>query len=128
MTERASYIYGLRRIADVLEKNPAMKLPYFGVGCLRVETIEEMRQVALAVGGHWEKEQDADSFALRQRFTPYDLQLFIYAHRETVCERIVIGTREVPEKTIPAVPAQDERIVPAHVEEIVKWVCPEILV
>lgn len=37
-------------------------------------------------------------------------------HREAVCERVVVGTRAVPEKT-----------TPAHTEEIVEWKCGSIL-
>lgn len=48
-----------------------------------------------------------------------EIQIIFYTARENVCDRVVVGTRMVPEKVVP------EQVIAAHVEEIVEWVCPE---
>jgi hypothetical protein len=42
-----------------------------------------------------------------------------YTRRDNICERKVVGMKQVPEKVIPA------RVIPAHQEEIVEWECPD---
>ncbi len=63
-----------------------------------------------------------DNFAwVRHQFGPH-VKFTISAHREVVCERVVVGKQMFP--------AEPERIVPAtpaHMVEIVEWKCAPIL-
>ena len=56
-----------------------------------------------------------------------DLKISIVVFKNRVCQRIVTGTRVIPETVIPARPAEPERIVAAHEEPIVEWRCGSLL-
>jgi hypothetical protein len=105
----AEYANALRRIADWIEVHPDLPLPSqtqldFLSG---VDTKEDLAKFARGFG---ECKKDFGGIKLRA-----------VAWRKNVCERVVVGTREVPEEIIPA------RLVPAHMEDIVEWKCPESL-
>lgn len=120
MNDREKLIAGLRKIADVLETNQEAKIPYFGPCVVRVDDSEQLLAQSRVFGGKWAKSVSDDSFNLRQHLG-CSLELYLYADRENVCKKIVIGTKLVPETVIEA------QIIPAHEEEIVEWHCPESL-
>ena len=123
--ERAKTIAALRHIADTLEGNPLVRVPYFGSAILGVGSLKEMVAVKKAYGGLWTKDIDitGEDFKLRRTFSD-DLRIMVYTARENVCERIVVGTKIVPATTLPA---RDEVHMPERVEELVEWHCPKSL-
>ena len=104
---------GLRDLADWLDASAEVVPEHvvdhtFNVCCLRREQIEAVARS----GGRWEKVDDGNYFTLRRTFGPVTLDFF--TARENVCRRVVVDTIEHPEK-----------VVPAHVEEVVEWVWDE---
>jgi hypothetical protein len=70
------------------------------------------------------KKAYGDNFMWLKRDFGKHVQMTVSAERSAVCERIVTGTRDVPEHVLPA---REETLVEAHTEEIVEWRCPPIL-
>lgn len=123
LSDRQKMINGLRHIADALENNPLLPVPYFGAGVTSVDGLAEMMAAGRAYGGFWKKETAGDEFQLRRQYAS-GLDLLIFTARENVCTRIVVGTKVVPASTLPA---RDEVHLPERVEEIVEWHCPPSL-
>ena len=121
--DRNSYIATLRRIADLVEANPELPVPYWGVAVIRCDTLKGMRYAAKTFGGTWKKQASDTTFDLTQD-VGYGVRLLLYADRSAVCKRIVTGTRIIPSTVLPA---REETILPEREEDIVEWVCPEVL-
>ena len=110
-----SFADGLRALADWIDANPGvvdvpevtLNVPFFDR--------EEFTEAVKALGGHREKIAHDSYFVVRRTFGE-GVQLDVYMPREQVCRKVVLGTREVP-----------ERVVPARTEEIVEWVCDDSL-
>lgn len=81
------------------------------------------QQIIRALGGKWRKKPWGDRFDFEQERDD-GLRVEIYAHREQVCERRVVGTEKVTVPASPAVEAQPER---TEVREIVEWDCSPVL-
>jgi hypothetical protein len=113
--KRQSLIDGLREIAQFLEDHPDVPTPLIPRLDAFVYSKEAFSAAARAVGGHQEKKDYGIVIALRRMFgdVSYDLNI----QRDLVCERVVTGTRIIPEQ-----PA-----VPEHEEEIVEWKCSSVL-
>jgi hypothetical protein len=77
------------------------------------------QQIIRAVGGEWRKKPWDDRFDFEREFC--GIKVEIYASREQVCTRRVVGTETV---TVPAVEAQPER---TEVRELVEWDCTPVL-
>lgn len=107
---RQKRIDGLRELVDYLEARPDIPLPYVGTMDAFGDPAE-LPVIARAMGG-FTKNHDGNYLTLVRSFGP--VQLHVNFASEAVCERVVVGTEEVPEK-----------VTPAHVEEIVEWRCPE---
>ena len=120
---RRDYVSALRMMANVVEANPSVVVPYHGTAIIRVEDVEQLRREVKAYGGKWDKDPDDSSYVLRRKLA-YGLELYIYSDREKVCKRVVVGKERVPETVIPAKP---EQVVPAHEKEIVEWHCPQVM-
>ena len=121
--KRTNYVAQLRRLADLVEANPTMSCPYFGVAVISCENIEKMRFIAKTIGGKWDKSADATTFDLNQKICD-GLRIILFASRKDVCKRIVTGTRVIPATTLPA---REEIVIPAREEEVVEWICPEVM-
>ena len=80
---------------------------------------DEFKRLAKSFGA-CEKVIRDDYYILRKRFGPIIFDLF--STRTSVCERVQVGEKEIPEQVIPA---RSEEIVPAHKEPIYEWKCPE---
>lgn len=111
--QRAALIDGLRQLATFLESRPDVPLPVVSQLNAFVDK-ETLAQIARS--GKWEKHYIHDWFALRRQFGPA-VALDINVPRNEVCRKVVTGT-----VTVPAVPAQPERVV-----ETIEWVCEESL-
>jgi hypothetical protein len=116
MSEVTELISGLRDFADFLALHPDLPDIYVGAFCGVGK--QEMATVARDCGSAEKKFTD-DEFRLTKKFGP--IELVFYTRRTNVCQRVVVGTKEVPEAKYP------ERIVPAHTEEVVEWICDEPL-
>ncbi len=113
-TEQTEYVKGLQAVTDLLEANPQIPAPLMTILGVWISDKDEFLS-ALKGTGHWMKRSSNGVFTLRQEFGPIKLDLSI--SQKYICERIVTGTRTVPER-----PA-----VPEHEEEIVEWKCPQSL-
>jgi hypothetical protein len=121
--ERSGFIKALRTIADVLEFNPDVKVPYFGTQVVRCDSVDEFKRIIEAFGGRWNKKSTDTDYQITHKLHE-NLSVMAYASHEKVCERVVVGTKHIPETVLPARP---ETIVPARDEEVVKWICPPLL-
>lgn len=122
MRDTKAFIETLRFLADAFERNPTLPVPFFGSAVVRVENAEEIRKYIQAIGGNWIKKADNDTYDIVREFPGSDIGLLLYASHEAICKRIVKGTVRVPEQVIEATEA---RVIPAHDEELVEWVCPD---
>lgn len=103
------YALALRQIADWYEAHPdAPFSPNIYVGGVH-ESREQAADLARALGS-CRKEHHETTFHLVRDFGGVELTFSFW--RATVCDRVVVGTKEIP-----------ERIVPAHTEELVEWQC-----
>ncbi len=136
--ERVEYTAGLRALADLLDAHPELRLPYDGrTGPIAVYLTTQdgadqranLAAWARVLPGPKTKEQagtDGQLFALRARL--HGLNFEVIANRDEVCERVVVGTREVVE-TVPdpellaAVPTVEQ----TRTEELVEWRCGAVL-
>lgn len=117
MTDDAqTLIDGLRELADFLQDRPAIAdrmasaEPHFNVYAFtRNEFQGFVREI-----GRGDKTASDQFMGVIRKFGAVTIE--VYTHRAQVCERVVVGTREVPEE-----------IRPARVEEIVEWRCLPIL-
>lgn len=107
---REGIIDGLRVLADFLEARPDVPLPYLGTLHAFAEP-DELPVVARALNG-FTKSHDGNFLSLVKNVGGFELHVNFAS--EAVCERVVVGTEEVPEK-----------ITPAHTKEIVEWKCPK---
>lgn len=126
---RAEYIAGLRALADLLEQNEILPLPYEGTSSeLTFFTYEREQAQAFArlLPGKVDKEvTDSNSFGFELHGAIHGLRVLVYADREKVCRRVVKGVRtEVRTEDITQVIGQ--RSVPVEVEDV-EWVCEPLL-
>lgn len=73
------------------------------------------------MAGSVDKEVDVSFFKLVKDFGG-GVKLSWTAYRETVCERVVVGT-----KVVPAEPERLVAAVPERTEEVIEWKCPSLL-
>jgi hypothetical protein len=129
-SERDDLVAGLRELADYLETSDGVKLPqmnfYGSTWIYKYGTDEdgntdysktddfltrqEMRKLAKALAP-CEKDYSNHSFNLKRKFGKY-VSVTLNTSRENVCERKVVGTKEI-----------EAQIIPARTEEIVEWEC-----
>ena len=104
------YAHKLVKLAAFLEKNADFPQP----GKITQYMTEEEFTTFIRDIGPFKKEY-TDAFV---HINPIGLEnvFSILIDRQTVCTRKVVGTKEVP-----------ERVIPAHVEEIVEWDCKPML-
>lgn len=138
MTDRSAYTAGLRQLADLLDANEALPIPYSGGDGTPLamyllnhnpETRDRFAAVVRALPGKRTKEAEPSSGTFRVAATfggEGGLRVEVVAYRETVCERVVKGSREVE------VPATPEQVIPARearveVVEDVEWICSPLL-
>lgn len=135
--DRAEAIRGIRMLADLLEQNPEVPLPYQLGGGDDISfhflhggrERERMAELARLIPGPLTKhvrgsKEYGDYFDLKGSIA--GIRVHLIAFRDAVCERIVTGTREVT-KTVP-----DPTVMVALVEvtetvEDVEWVCGPLL-
>lgn len=135
---RAGYIAGLRELADLLEQHPHIPTPYQGsspsaLSIHHLGTGPEVKPAfaATVAALPGRRTKDVRDGAYGAYFDVHatlggGLHVKVTAYRDTVCERHVVGTREVE------LPAQAEQVIPAReatvqVVEDVEWICTPVL-
>lgn len=128
---RAEYTKGLRALADLLDANPDLKLPYEGSTgeLLVILTSEDDQKAALAAWARalpGEKRKDVRGATFDLYGSLHGLRLQVIASRDQVCRKVVTGTREVT-KTIPDPSVEVPTVEVTETVETVEWVCEPIL-
>lgn len=134
--ERAAFTTGLRQIADWLDAHPEVPLPYLSsVATGRYEPtlpwylMAGERDVIAAMGramGTFDKRGDDDKFRIFRRFA--GIAVCAQIDRDEVCERVVIGTREVTEEVPdPEALAAVPKVTVTTTVEDVEWRCMPLL-
>lgn len=130
---RAAYTAGLRALADALDANTELPLPYHGssVGLLVILNTEQDQRAALRHYAH------AFDGAVRKGYRDFDFDLHgtfrglkvqVIADRDQVCERVVTGTREVTrEIPDPEALAAVPTVTVTETIEDVTWECRPLL-
>jgi len=111
---RAGKIDSMRALLDFLEATPEIPMPYMGdvnVFPHDEDTLGELARAMKPV----KKERNDSYFMLAKDFGR--VKLILNWARDSVCERVVTGTEEIP-----------EQIIEAHTREIVEWICPETII
>jgi hypothetical protein len=123
---RSQFINGLRAVAQFYEENPGAW--YDGVHLtLNMyiwgrKTREILAQTARALG-QCTKNYDDTNMTVSRKFSD-QVTLSVFASRAKVCRRVILGTRILPARTLPA---SAEVYLPATTEEIVAWRCDPLL-
>jgi hypothetical protein len=110
------YVNGFRAAADFFELHPELiKGSNYSI-LVPLNSKEELQAAARVMGG-FKKKFDDYYVNLTKKFSK-TLSMEAYIPRNQVCERVVVGQKEVPAQA--AIPARE-----AHMEDIVEWRCPE---
>jgi hypothetical protein len=111
----------LREMADFIEAHELGKIdPNTRIWFWNWDTSREGMARIAAIPGGWDKGGTDSAFMLERKFGPFVLT--IASHRETVCERVVVGTKHIPATEETVIPAR-----PARTEEMVEWRCTSLL-
>lgn len=120
--QRKGYTDGLRELADWYDAHPEIDIPgNHELNVSHLNSKDEARALIRALGA-CKKDYGSSLVTISRNFGSIAVKFLFY--RESVCRKVVVGTRDVPEKVIPAAP---EQVIPAHVEEITEWKCEPIL-
>jgi hypothetical protein len=133
----------LRNFADLLDAHPDLPAPYISIMSggrtadahwylhINDHSLDEQKataaQIVRILGGKWDKKDRFYNDALEFNQVRGRLTLQVVVTRAAICERVVIGTREVMIEAVPARPAT--KAAPGRVEvvEDVEWVCSSLL-
>ncbi len=128
---RAQFLTSLRLLIDWLQAHPDVPQPYHLMGDELYIYLhgEDPRAAMAAIAramGNADKSIAGDRFELRRRFGA--ITLVASARRDEVCERVVVGTREVTRQApdrqaLAALPV----VTVTEIVEDVQWVCPPLL-
>ena len=130
--KRADYIAGMRRIADALEQNPDLVLPYEGdlsEFSVFTHTRQELVAWLRVLDGKRDKEvTDSAAYGFKLHGQVEGFRVLVYGDREAVCTRVVKGTREVTREVAdPEALAAVPTVTVTEIVEDVEWVCEPIL-
>jgi hypothetical protein len=117
------YANGLRAAADFYENQAEIATPHEHVVTnYSVHSKKDAAAVIRALGA-CDKNYTVSQLQISKEIAPGFSLRFVFS-RDQVCERVVVATKVIPEHTLPA---SEETVVPARVEEIVEWRCGSIL-
>jgi hypothetical protein len=123
---RRQFIEGLRAVAQFYEQNPdawydgmPITLNMYVWG----RTARDILARTVRALGSCDKSYDDTNLTLSRKFSD-QVTLAIFAPRAKVCRRLILGTRVLPAKIIPACP---ELRLPAAREQIIEWKCDPLL-
>jgi hypothetical protein len=121
---------GLRKLADFIEHNPGLATHCtFDMINVFVDGPAEIRdaiRAGLGRGAKVNKTAKGDFFAATLEWGP--VVLHVNARREAVCEKVVVGTREVTEEVPdPEALAAVPTVTVTRTEPVTEWRCNPIL-
>ena len=116
----AEFARDLRAIADFIEAHPELKLPSLSRLDIFESDAKSLPKYAAAFGNAAKDVLGDNLFILRRTFGT--LKLEANWQRDLVCERRIVGQREIPDQIVPA---KDEEFIPAHKEDVYEWRCPD---
>lgn len=125
---------GLRALAAMIEAHPeaaeAAKVHWWlekvNVPVGSKEVVAAMARAGLKAGAKVTKWQDSKHAGVDVKFGPVGLR--VYLAREEICERVVVGTREVTEEVPdPDALAAIPKVTVTTTVEDVEWRCGSIL-
>lgn len=131
--QRNAYIEGLRVIADALDADPDLPLPYHGglvhelIFCA---TKEQMVAWSRVLTGKADKHVDdgSDRYGFELHGQVHGFKTKVLVDRAEVCQRIVTGTREVTKDVLdPDALATVPTVTVTETVEDVEWVCTPLL-
>jgi hypothetical protein len=123
---RRQFIEGLRAVAKFYEENPGASYDgmhltlnmYVWGRTARKALIETAR-----LFGHCNKIYDENNITVSRQFSE-QVTVAVFAARARVCRRVILGSRILPERIVPAT---SEVRIPASRVEIVEWRCDPLL-
>jgi hypothetical protein len=129
--DRTGYTAGLRALADALDSNPDLPLPYDGtLSRLTVfaHTKGEAAAYARVLPGRVDKKVYDGTYGFSLLGSLHGLDVVVYAPREEVCERVVVGTRTVTREVqdAEALAAVPTTTITETVEDV-RWECRPLL-
>lgn len=123
---RRQFIDGLRAVARFYEENPDAW--YDGLHLtlnmyIWARPAREILARTIRAFGPCNKNYDDTNMTVSRKFSD-QVTLSVFAPRAKVCRRVVLGTRILPARIVPAV---SEHHLPPSSEEIVEWRCGSFL-
>jgi hypothetical protein len=123
---RRLFIEGLRAVAQFYETHP--EAWYDGIHLtlnmyLWGRKTREILARTVRAFGQCTKSYDDTNITVSKKFSE-QVTLSIFAARAKVCRRVILQTRILPARTLPASP---EVYLPATAEEVVAWSCDPLL-
>jgi hypothetical protein len=123
---RRQFIEGLCAVAKFYEENPGASYDgmhltlnmYVWGRTARKALIETAR-----LFGHCNKIYDENNITVSRQFSE-QVTVAVFAARARVCRRVILGSRILPERILPAT---SEMRIPASRVEIVEWQCDPLL-
>jgi hypothetical protein len=126
LRRRRQFIEGLRAVAQFYEDHP--EAWYDGIHTTLSmyiwgrKTREILAQTVRSFG-QCTKHYDDTNITVSRKFSD-QVTLSVFASRAKVCRRVILGTRILPARTVPA---SSEVYLPATTEEVVAWRCDPLL-
>lgn len=123
---RRQFIEGLREVARFYEENPDAWYDGIPITLNMFIWGREARDVlarTVKVLGSCTKNYDDTNMTVSKKFTN-QVTLSVFAPRAKVCRRVIVGTRILPARIVPA---SVELRLPAYAEEMVDWECDSLL-
>jgi len=114
LNQRVKKLDAMYRMIDFLKENPDIPAPFFGQMDAFSYDSDSLPEIARAMKPV--TKEVSDTFYVLRRSFGNGVNLHVNFARDEVCERIVTGTEEVPEK-----------VIEAYTKEIVEWVCPDTI-
>ncbi len=123
---RRQFIEGLRAVAEFYEENPGawydgmhLTLNMYVWGRAARKTLAETARAF----GQCNKVYDDNNITVSRQFSE-QVTVAVFAPRARVCRRVVLGSRILPARIVPAI---EEVSLPAVRVEIVEWRCDPLL-
>ena len=119
---RVQFVADVRAVADFFEQHPEVPLPFMPVD-FDIYGVDDPAELATIVRacGNIVKSTAPEHNLLRLKHKVGEFcQIGVISPLNTVCRRVVTGTRVVPSQTLPAL------TLPERTEEIVEWECGSI--
>jgi hypothetical protein len=128
---RSREIDGMRKLLDILEAHPELRMPYhLTTGTVHVPDKESLAQWVRVLPGVKAKEVDEYAFRVRAYLNGvtdddgqrHGFEVTVSCNRGAVCEKVSKGT-EMKEVTV----SYGKPVTEMQMVEVTEWVCPPAL-